>query len=330
MTKPETNPNPEMQTCQGVSFASSKFESFVIRHCFVAFAGICWVQVASGSTLVFEQTSAYHHIRVVDDSGARTLFFDDAPESRMALGNNFTGHFEYTEYFHMPWLWNTQLTSVLMIGLGGGSTQKAFAYYYPDVAFCTVEIDPAVARVARDFFNVKEFAKQKIEISDGRVFLKRTSAQFDLIILDAYLSGRYGSSIPQHLATKEFFELARAHLTTNGVIAYNCIGTASGRYSDLIGAMYRTLKTVFPQVYLFPAKTSLNIVFVATRSTVAANLAGARWRAGQLIQSRRVTIPGFQDRVESLQTGPPASASRSPVLTDDYAPVEGLAAGGAQ
>src|SRR5580765_3005466 len=103
MTKPETKPNPGMQTCQGVSFASSKFEvasrfgfrtssfvchlSFVIRHCFVAFAGICLVQVASGSTLVFEQTSAYHHIRVVDDAGARTLFFDDAPESRMALAN---------------------------------------------------------------------------------------------------------------------------------------------------------------------------------------------------------------------------------------------------
>src|SRR6266850_5577880 len=346
MTKPETNPNHEVRIAQDLSFWNLKFEftsgsdlrissffrhsTFDIRHSLLAVVIIYLAQVALGSTLVFEQTSPYHHIRVVDDAVARTLYFDDAPESRMLLANNVAGHFEYTAYFHMPWLWNTQITSVLMIGLGGGSTQNAFAHYYPDVAFRTVEIDPAVAHVARDFFGVKESEKQKIEVSDGRIFLRRTGAQYDLIILDAYLSGRYGSSIPQHLATKEFFELARDHLTTNGVIAYNVIGTLSGWHSDLIGAMYRTLKAVFPQVYLFPAKTSLNIVFVATRSTTAANLAGARWRAAQLVQSRRVTIPGFQERVEVFQTASPASAARSPILTDDYAPVEGLAAGGSQ
>jgi spermidine synthase len=277
---------------------------------------------------VHELTSPYHHIRVIDDAGIRTLYFDNAQETSMSLANPLTGHFEYIDYFHMPWLWNTQITNVLMIGLGGGSAQRSFAYYYPGVAFRTVEIDPAVVKVARDFFNVRESETQKIEVSDGRVFLKRSNAHYDLIILDAYLSGRYGSSIPQHLATKEFFELARDRLTTNGIVAYNVIGTLSGYHSDIIGAMHRTLKTVFPQVYLFPAKTSLNVVFVATRSTAAANLEGARWRAAQMVQTRRITLPNFRERVESLQSTAPANASRSPILTDDYAPVEGLAAAG--
>lgn len=295
-------------------------------------SGLVWavvllVQPAALGAMVYETTSPYHHIRVLDDSGIRTLYFDNAPESSMSLSNNVLGHLEYTEYFHMPWLWNTQISEVLMIGLGGGTTQRAYAHYYPDVVFRTVELDPTVARVARDFFNLRESEKQKVEISDGRVFLRRSTAHFDVIILDAYLSGRYGSSIPHHLATREFFELARDHLTTNGVVAYNVIGTVSGWHSDLIGAMYRTLKTVFPQVYLFPVKTSMNVVIIATRSPVQANLEGARWRATQLLQGGQVTVPSFRQHVEALLTAPPASASRSPILTDDFAPVEGLSSG---
>ena len=52
---------------------------------------------------MYELTSAYHHIRVVDVSGLRTLCFDDAEETRMTLREPLKGHFEYTEYFHMPW-----------------------------------------------------------------------------------------------------------------------------------------------------------------------------------------------------------------------------------
>ena len=286
-----------------------------------------FIAIRTHGSLVYETTSPYHHIRVVDDRGIRTLYFDNAAESSMSLSNNAGGHFEYTEYFQMPWLWNTQICEVLMIGLGGGSTQHAFEHYYPEVSFRTIELDPAVARVARDYFNVRESEKQKVEISDGRVFLRRSRAKYDVIILDAYLSGRYGSSIPQHLATKEFFELARNHLTTNGVLAYNVAGTLSGWHSDIVGAMYRTLKAVFPQVYLFPAQTSMNVVLLATCSPVKANLDGVRWRAGQMVQTHRVAVPGFRQRVEAFQSAPPASAARSPILTDDYAPVEGLSGG---
>jgi hypothetical protein len=53
-----------------------------------------------------------------------------------------------------------------------------------------------------------------------------------------------------------------------------------------------------------------------------------RQRAALLVQSKRVTVPGFRERLEAFQAQAPLSAARSPVLTDDYAPVEGLAAGG--
>jgi spermidine synthase len=298
----------------------------LLALCILTFATTALAQRSSRSTgtLVYEVTSPYHHIRVVDEAGVRTLLFDAGMETRMSLKNGLEGHFEYIDYFHMPWLWNTQITNVLMIGLGGGSAQRAFQYYYPDVAFRTVEIDPTVVRVAEEYFNVRESENHKIEVSDGRVFLRRSTTRYDVILLDAYFGDRYGSSIPQHLATREFFELARDHLTTNGVVAYNVIGTLYGWHADIIGAIYKTLQAVFPQVYVFPATTSMNIVIVATRSPIKTNIQGVRWRAGQLVDSKRITLPGFRQRAESFQITPPASAFSSPILTDDFAPVEGL------
>ena len=68
-------------------------------------------------------------------------------ETRMALRNPLQGHFEYIDYFHMPWLWRNELTNVLMIGLGGGSVQRAYQHYYPNVKVETAE---GVFRVRQD------------------------------------------------------------------------------------------------------------------------------------------------------------------------------------
>jgi spermidine synthase len=274
--------------------------------------------------VVFEVTSPYHHIRVIDSVGIRTLFFDNSPQTQMSLANPLQGHFEYTELFHLPSLWNTNLTNVLMIGLGGGSAQRLFAHYHPTVTVHTVEIDPVVVQVARDYFQFKESERQKVFVMDGRVFLRRSRSEYDLIILDAYVQSRYGASIPQHLATKEFFELARTHLSTNGVVAYNVIGSPSGWHANIIGAIYRTLNSVFPQVYLFTAKSSQNVVLVATKASGRPNLNALRQRASWFVQTRRATLPSFRQRLENLQLSPPANLARSPILTDDYAPVEGL------
>ena len=47
--------------------------------------------------VIYEVTSPYHHIRVVEERDLRTLCFDDAMESRMSVANPLQGHFEYTE-----------------------------------------------------------------------------------------------------------------------------------------------------------------------------------------------------------------------------------------
>jgi spermidine synthase len=307
----------------GIEGAPRRVTARACTRALALFALLAFVS-AAGAEVLFETTTPHHNIRVVDENGRRTLEFDSTTQSRMNLRDSLTGHFEYTELFHMPWLWNARLTNVLMVGLGGASTQRSFEHYYSNVVVETVEIDPVVVKVAKDYFHYVESPRQQVRVEDGRVFLRRSTKRYDLILMDAYTENRYGGMIPQHLATKEFFELAASHLTTNGVLAYNVMGTLHGWQADLVGSMYKTLKTVFPQVYLFPAVGSWNVILVATKSPQSVDLSTLRQRAAFLQNQHRITLPTFNDRVSAFHANAPPSATRAPVLTDDYAPVEGL------
>jgi spermidine synthase len=279
------------------------------------------------AAVVFDKFSAYHHIQVLDLRGIRTLSFNGSRETRMSLANPLQGHFEYTEYFHAPWIWNRDLKRVLMLGLGGGSTQRSFQHYYTNVLVESVELDPMVVKIAKNFFRVKESPRHKIRVADGRVFLKRTTNTYDAIIMDAYATSRYGSSLPPHLTTKEFFTLASGRMSTNGVLAYNVIGQLQGWRADTMGALYRTMQEVFPNVYLFPANDSMNVVIIATKSPVKFDAARVQREGAALMRTGQVKLPTFATRLRALRVAPPASFERSPVLTDDRAPVESLMRG---
>src|SRR5471032_2587361 len=144
----------------------------------------------------FERISLYHHIQVYDENLVRTLSFNGSWETKMSLTNPLAGHFEYTEYFQMPWIWNHDIKRVLMEGLGGGSTPRAFQHYYPNVMVDMVEIDPVVVEVSKKYFNVVETNNLKIHINDGRVFLRHSTNTYDVILMDAYSTTKYGSSLP--------------------------------------------------------------------------------------------------------------------------------------
>ncbi|HOB97186.1 MAG TPA: fused MFS/spermidine synthase [Verrucomicrobiota bacterium] len=283
--------------------------------------------IAGGGTVVFETTSVYHHIRVVEAGEYRSLLFDSSEQSRIALADPEAGRFEYIDYFFMPWLWNVAMTNVLMIGLGGGSAQQAYARYCPGVTVETVELDPAVLKVAEDYFGFRQSPRQRVVISDGRMFLQRSRRQYDAVLVDAYVEGRYGASIPYHLATQEFFRLVSDRLATNGVVAYNCIGVLQNDKADLVGALHRTMKSVFSQVYLFPARESWNVVLVGTRDAEAKKAHELWPNAMPAWQSGRLRLPTFFQRLGVFRVAPPASSLNSPLLADDYAPVDGLLGG---
>ena len=290
-------------------------------------AALLWAGVAgaAGAQVRYRTNSAYNQITVEDAGGYRMLRFNGSMETRMWLGNQKYGHFEYTEYFQLPLLWNPNAKRVMIMGLGGGSAQRAFQTYYPDIHVDTVELDPVVAKVAKRYFKVKETAKHKIHIGDGRMFLRLNKKQkYDAIMMDAYASNKYGSHIPFHLATKEFFKLAAEDLTADGVLAYNVIGSYQNFRADIVGSMYQTMKSVFPHVYHFPASDSRNIVIIGIKSKQGLTSASMKAKVDALRRARPKLPKHFGPRLERIRAKAPPSAAKSPVLTDNFAPTNGL------
>jgi len=298
---------------------AGRFTGTIILVCAVFFAS------ATKAEVRYRKTSAHNQITVEDSGGYRLLRFNGSMETRMWIRIPTYGHFEYTEYFQMPLLWNPNAKRVLMMGLGGGSTFRAFNNYYPDIHMDTVELDPEVAKVAERFFHVKETPKHKIHFGDGRAFLRLNKKhKYDAIMMDAYTSNQYGSNIPYHLATKEFFEMASEDLTKNGALVYNVIGSYQGWRADIVGSVYRTMKEVFPQVYHFPASDSKNIVILGVKAKQGLTSATLKAKVDALRLARPKLPADFGRRLARIRAAAPASANKSPVLTDDFAPTNGL------
>ncbi|MSU40104.1 MAG: hypothetical protein EXS28_00085 [Pedosphaera sp.] len=295
-----------------------------LSACGVALLVLLCLPLSARAQTVYSAYSQYNLITVEDRGSFRTLSFNGSQESRVSRHNGQLGHFEYTEYLQMPLMWAPRAKRVLMIGLGGGSTQKAFQHHYPDIHVDTVEIDPMVAAVAKKFFDVREAPKFKIHISDGRTYLKRHEGEkYDIILLDAYTTSRTGTHIPFHLATQEFFDLAASKLSAEGALGYNVIGTYDGWRADNVGALHRTLSAVFPHVYHFPAAETRNIVFVATRDRVALTVPGVIEKMAKLHELRPKLAPNFNTRIQAVRNQEPQTARQSPVLTDQLTPASG-------
>ncbi|MDQ7851196.1 MAG: fused MFS/spermidine synthase [Armatimonadota bacterium] len=278
---------------------------------------------AAEPKIVFEKDSAYHRIRVEDYSTVRFLRFDRSFQGGMYLHDPFESPFKYTDYAHLAWVFHPDIRRVLVVGLGAGSIPKRFWRDYPGVTVESVELDPVVVDVARRFFEVKEDARQRVSVQDGRAFVRRSDARYDLIVMDAY----YAEGIPFHLATREFFELARSRLTPQGLIAANIVGALEGGESKLFRALYKTYGQVFAGLYPFPVAYTPQRDGTAVRTIILLATPRSGLTRPQILQavlqlrrSRKVTLPlhtfvdDYYDR--------PIPTSDVPVLTDDYAPVD--------
>jgi spermidine synthase len=147
--------------------------------------------------------------------------------------------------------------SLLMIGLGGGTTSRYLHHHMPALKIETVELDPGVISAAGKYFGAVEDSTYSITAADGRIFLIRNRALFDIIVVDAYRGGY----IPFHLTTQEFYKLLRTRLKAGGCMLANLNGR-----SRLFDSSLRTLKSVFEVVDTFSTEGN-NVVAVCYMGT---------------------------------------------------------------
>jgi spermidine synthase len=292
--------------------------SLVVALLLIASVASGSLGVSTGGQVVHHTQTPYQELEVTDLGDTRTLYLDGQRHSAMDKDDPNRHVFEYTRYFHMPYLLADdpdEIDRVLFIGGGGFTGPKRFVAEY-DVTVDVAEIDPVVIDVAKRYFRVEKSENLNIHEADGRRFLRETNHTYDAIILDAYKRDK----VPFQMTTVEFMQLASNRLSEDGVVVSNLISAPSGPASKFYRAEYKTMAQVFPQVYAFPTAGGgvvQNIEVVATKD------------------DEPISEDELQRRNEERDIGIDLSAEvRSyrneertgdvPVLQDDHAPVDSL------
>lgn len=267
------------------------------------------VDAPGGKPPVFVGDSAYHHIVVSDHGPQRQLRFNVGIQSSMFRSDPFGPGLGYTDSFHIGRLMRPNARKILLIGLGGGTAARQFPHYYPDAEVDVVDVDPLVVDVARRYFAVQPTDRLRIHVGDGRTFLKQARTTWDLIVIDAYSTNRYGDTLPPHMVTREFFADASARLSDAGILHFHC----AFDNTRLMSSLHRTLLSVFPSVL----RTRGELLASHEPMIVSKEVLVARAKA-----SPAARLPEIVPQIGELTDAPPPPDAL--LLTDDYAPVDTL------
>jgi spermidine synthase len=265
---------------------------------------------------IHKEKSLYQNIVVKEERDRRCLLFTvkrgDRNQTCVDLKNPKRLVFPYVRMTLGGLLLNPEPDNILIIGLGGGSIPIALNEMYPAAQIDVVEIDEAVVKVAKRFFNFAENDKLKVHVADGRVFTKRAGLRgkrYDLIILDAFT----GDYIPEHLMTKEYLQETHALLDKSGILVANTFST-----SDLYDHESVTYSEVFGSFFNFKMPNTGNRVVIASLDPLPSDFV-LRSRAKRLsarLQNYGVNVevfPQYMRRGIDWDT-----LKRS--LTDQYSP----------
>ncbi len=206
------------------------------------------LSLPSLAKVIHQERSLYRNILVEDSFNLRCLKFNvkTSKTNQSCLYKNDPQKlvFNYTKLlFSSLLVMEKAPEKILIVGLGGGTMSNTLHLLYPEAEITNVEIDPAVIKVARQYFGFFENDKVTAKVQDGRIFIKRAGLkkrQYDWIILDAF----NGDYIPEHLLTQEFLQEAKQLLTPSGVLAANTFSVSqlyhheSATYHQVFGDFF--------------------------------------------------------------------------------------------
>lgn len=117
------------------------------------------------------------------------------------------------------------LKSILILGLGGGTMAHLISQAFPGVEITSVELDPAMVQVAKDYFDVDAIPNHRIINEDAlRVVIEPEKfelreAQFQAVIVDIFLGEKY----PDLGKSGNFISAVKRMTSSGGLIIFNRI-----------------------------------------------------------------------------------------------------------
>lgn len=223
--------------------------------------------------LEHEETSAFSRIRVRREGDVRALTFvrdngQEVVQSRINLNAPQTLAAPYARAMFAGYLYQPNPRRVLIVGLGGGAMVRFLTHHEPQVQIDAVEIDPAVVRIADEYFGVRTGGNVRVHTADAVAFIESTADRYDLILMDAFLrpsSGTDATGVPTGLKTLAFLKRLKQALAPGGVVAFNVNEHAT--MADDIAAV----ATAFGHAAVYRCPPADNKVVIAVEGVLASD-----------------------------------------------------------
>jgi predicted membrane-bound spermidine synthase len=266
---------------------------------------------------IYETESAYNYIQVAQQNGFTILRLNEGQGVHSIYNPNtlqYNGpwdQFLVSPYFY-PNRKPSDIKRVAIVGLAAGTTARQMTAVYGNIPIDGFEIDPKIVEVGRKYFGMN-MSNLNVIIGDGRWNLEQSPYKYDIIAVDAYRP----PYIPPHMTTQEFFRIAAAHLTEDGVLTLNSASVPGDR--RLINGLATTMGTIFPSIYTVDIPGSLNTMIFATKQkTAPENFAANLVAFSKDPAIHPLLIASMQTTFANLKTG----YEMTTVFTDDRAPIE--------
>ncbi len=266
--------------------------------------------------VVHRAQSATGLIQVLESPGiGRALMIDGVTQGAMDMATG-TSWYHFNDYMSFTaHLYHPHAKRALLLGLGCGVLAKTLHGMGLDVT--VAEIEPEVADAARKYFALP--AAVHIVVEDGRTFVARDTAHYDIVVLDAFA----GENSPWYLLTREGLSAIKARLSPGGRMVVNAITRADGN-SEGLKRLEAGLLDVFGEalVYIEPRLPNENDLLV-----------NATLVAGKQLKATDLPYPATPNRRVAPYLGDmraiPARPARQGghIDTDDHSSLDSVEAG---
>jgi spermidine synthase len=201
------------------------------------------LQLSSPSSIRI--TTQFQALEIADTVAyGRCLFLDEKIQS--ALADEFIYH---EALVHPAMVAHPSPRRVFIAGGGEGATAREILRHSSVESVVMVDIDREAVAACRSHlaeFHQGAFDDPRLTLvhDDARAELARSDTAFDVIVVDVTDPLAGGPSF--RIFTREFYQIARAHLRPNGLVA---VQAESGDCGVLEGhvAIVKTLESVFPR-----------------------------------------------------------------------------------
>ncbi len=298
-----------------VSAARQERLPLILAACLLLFALVPGTLTQeAGLELLADRITPYQTLRVTESDGVRFLHSDGTIHAAVIIDSQEP----WLDYDRMPGaalLLDPDLSSFLVLGMGGGSVGTYLRKQLPDLHIDYVDIDPAVPELAKELMFFEEDDNSKVHIDDARRFLaNHPTNRWSYVYVDTYI----GHSIPFHLSTVEFFAEVKGHLNPGGILGINLI---SNLENPFVQGILRSVGAVFNKLYVFAVPAG-NYLLLAT------DLQEPPGREQLLAAARRMdpqyTLEPSLERMVGLLRDIDLDLTHAPLLTDKFAPVNHL------